>query len=87
MDLASNSADIRGTIIPAYLLNNLVGTVPVIGDILTGPEKEGIFAANYSAKGPINDLEIFVNPLTVLAPGILRDLFDLFSPDNTQSNE
>ncbi len=87
VDLASNSADIRGTIIPAYLLNNLVGTVPVIGDILTGPEKEGIFAANYSAKGPINDLEIFVNPLTVLAPGILRDLFDLFSPDNTQSNE
>ena len=87
VNLASNSADIRGTIIPAYLLNNLVGTVPVIGDILTGPEKEGIFAANYSAKGPTDDLEIFVNPLTVLAPGILRDLFDLFSPDNTQANE
>ena len=59
----------------------------MIGDILTGPEKEGIFAANYSAKGPTDDLEIFVNPLTVLAPGILRDLFDLFSPDNTQANE
>ncbi len=87
IDLASNSADIRGTIIPAYLVNNLVGTVPVIGDILTGPEREGIFAANYSAKGPTNDLEIFVNPLTVLAPGILRDLFDLFSPDNTQPDE
>ena len=87
VNLASNSADIRGTIIPAYLLNNLVGTVPVIGDILTGPEKEGIFAANYSAKGPTDALEIFVNPLTVLAPGILLDIFDLFSPDNTQANE
>jgi len=87
IDLTSDSADIRGTIIPAYLLNNLVGTVPVIGDILTGPEKEGIFAAQYSAKGPTEDLEIFVNPLTVLAPGILRDLFNLFSPDNAQPVE
>ena len=62
-----------------------MGTVPVIGDILTGPEKEGIFAATYTAQGPVDDLEIFVNPLTVLAPGILREFFNLFFPDKPQS--
>ena len=84
INLNKKSADLNGTIIPAYLLNNIVGTVPVIGDILTGPEKEGIFAATYSARGPTNDLDIAVNPLTVLAPGILRDLLNLFLPNNPQ---
>ena len=84
IDLNKKSANLNGTIIPAYLLNNIVGAVPVIGDILTGPEKEGIFAATYSARGPTNDLVISVNPLTVLAPGILRDLLNLFLPDNSQ---
>ena len=84
IDLNQKSADLNGTIIPAYLLNSIVGAVPVIGDILTGSEKEGIFAATYSARGPTNDLEISVNPLTVLAPGILRDLLNLFLPKKYQ---
>ena len=42
-------------------------------------------ALDVEAMAPL--LEIFVNPLSVLAPGILRDLFDLFSPNSTEPAE
>ena len=74
------TADLKGTIIPAYVLNSFVGHVPVIGDILTGGDGQGVFAATYHAQGPLDDVTISVNPLTALAPGILRDLFNLFEP-------
>ena len=71
-------ADLDGTIVPAYLLNSALGNIPVIGELFTGGEGQGIFAATYSVRGPIDDAEITVNPLAALAPGILRDVFLIF---------
>jgi hypothetical protein len=67
--------DIEGTIVPAYLLNTALSGIPVIGDILTGPDGEGVFAATYQMEGARTDPDVFVNPLAALAPGILRELF------------
>ncbi|SVB93545.1 uncharacterized protein METZ01_LOCUS246399, partial [marine metagenome] len=80
INLDNHTIDLSGTIIPAYVLNSIVGHLPVIGDILTGGDGEGVFAATYRAQGPLKDAAITVNPLTALAPGILRDLFKLFEP-------
>ena len=86
--LADNDTiDLSGTIIPAYVLNSIVGHLPVIGDILTGGDGEGVFAATYRAQGPLKDAAITVNPLTALAPGILRDLFKLFEPLQATPNK
>ena len=74
VDLARDWIDLAGTIVPAYFLNTALGRIPVIGDILTGGEGEGVFAATFVAEGPRQAPSVFVNPLAVLAPGILRDL-------------
>jgi len=70
--------DLKGTIVPSYTLNNVVGNVPVLGDLLTGGEGQGVFAANFTMKGDSDDPDVAVNPLSMLTPGFLRHLFDAF---------
>lgn len=77
IDVGGERADLQGTIVPIYGLNRLLGSIPVLGDILTGGEGQGIFAATYQIQGPLNDPSVRVNPLAVLAPGFLRNLFFL----------
>lgn len=69
--------DIEGTVVPAYTLNSMLGKVPLIGKALVGGEGEGIFATNYSVKGPYTDAKVTVNPLSLLTPGFLRGIFDV----------
>ncbi len=64
--------DLNGTIIPISPINKLVSKIPLLGHILTGGENQGIFAATYKIKGSSADAKTSVNPLSVLAPGILR---------------
>ena len=72
LDRAAESANLKGTIVPAYTINSMLGKIPLLGDILVGREGEGIFAFTYSVKGPIRNPRVIVNPLSALAPGILR---------------
>ncbi len=75
IDLAADTADLKGTVVPAYTINSVLGRIPLIGDILVGPKGGGVFAVTYSVKGPLDDPDIAVNPLAALAPGVLRGLF------------
>ncbi len=74
-DLGRDRLDLQGTIVPAYALNSILGNVPVIGPLLLGGEGQGLFAANYRVIGSAADPQVSVNPLSALAPGFLRRLF------------
>lgn len=77
VDLAKDSAKLRGTIVPVYGLNRIIGQIPILGDALSGGAGQGIFAATWHLEGPLDDPQVSVNPLAVLAPGFLRNLFFL----------
>lgn len=70
-----NQMALRGTLAPAYTLNSIFKRVPVIGGILTGGQGGGLIAFRFSMDGPIDDPEVIVNPLSVLTPGIFRNVF------------
>ena len=70
-DNALREIDVSGTIAPMSGLNQFIGSIPLVGKILTGGSG-GVFAATYSIKGKSDDPEIGVNPLSVVAPGIIR---------------
>jgi uncharacterized protein YhdP len=74
-DLGRDRLDLQGTIVPAYALNSIIGNIPVIGSLLAGGEGQGLFAANYRVTGSAADPKVSVNPLSALAPGFLRRLF------------
>ncbi|HSA80816.1 MAG TPA: AsmA-like C-terminal domain-containing protein [Geminicoccaceae bacterium] len=75
VDLARDQLDLQGTVVPVYGLNRMIGKIPLVGPFLSGSEGEGAFAATYSMTGPLSEPQIRVNPLAVLAPGFLRELF------------
>ena len=65
--------DIKGMIAPAYGLNTFIGSIPLVGSLLSG--KDGtVFAANYTIKGDVDDPEIGFNPLSALSPNSLKEL-------------
>jgi hypothetical protein len=74
-DLGQDEIDMQGTLVPAYMLNSIIGNVPLIGQLLLGGEGQGLIAANYHVAGSGSDPKVTINPLTALAPGFLRRLF------------
>lgn len=82
VDLDRRAVDLAGTIVPAYAVNGLLGRIPLVGGLFSGfTEGGGLIAATYGIKGPIDDPQILVNPLSALAPGFLKTLFGIGEPD------
>ena len=65
----SGLVSLRGTLVPAKTLNNLIAKIPVVGDILIGKSVgEGVFGISFKVKGFPNDLKTTVNPIKTLTP-------------------
>ncbi len=73
---ADSSMSLSGAVIPAYQVNSFLGRAPIIGDLIVGREGEGILAVAYTVTGPNAEPRVTINPLSALAPGILRRMFD-----------
>ncbi|MBS0279515.1 MAG: AsmA-like C-terminal domain-containing protein [Proteobacteria bacterium] len=79
---------LKGSLVPAYGLNSVLGNIPLLGDVLVSKKGEGVFGVTYSATGNAEQPKIDVNPLSVLTPGILRRIFEGHMPTaaNAPSN-
>lgn len=75
MDSKNRKLDLRGNVFPAYTLNSALGKIPFIGDFLVGGKGQGVFGLEYRVTGSADNPEIDVNPLSALAPGVLRRMF------------
>ena len=67
---------ISGTFIPAFGINNMAGAIPLIGTILGGGRDEGLVGITYKLFGPLDDPELTMNPISAIAPGIFRKIFE-----------
>ena len=77
LDLARQTFDMEGTIVPAYFFNSLLGDLPIVGRMFSPERGGGVFAATYTLRGPLDDPKVAVNPLAALTPGFLRGVFGL----------
>ncbi len=69
----------EGVITPLYALN---GTLErVFGKLFGRQRGEGLFSFVYKVKGTSDDPKITVNPLSILAPGVFREIFRTEMPD------
>ena len=73
----TSEMEVSGALLPIYGITKLIGKVPVLREIITGVENEGVFVTQFSITGPIDDPENSVN-LSSIVPGLFRDVF---SPD------
>jgi hypothetical protein len=72
IDYTRDDVHLRGTFVPFYGLNNMFGQIPIVGLFLGGGSKEGLVGINYEAVGPPGAPRITVNPVSAIAPGLLR---------------
>ncbi len=72
IDYVKNEVYLRGTFVPFYGLNNMFGQIPIVGLILGGGSNEGLLGITYEATGPPSAPRITVNPVSAIAPGLLR---------------
>jgi hypothetical protein len=85
IDRPKNAIAMKGTLVPLFGLNSVLGKIPVLGDVIVGKEGEGIFGMTYSVHGNADEPDVDVNPLSVLTPGILRRIFQGKIPTSAQA--
>ena len=86
IDYVRDQVQMRGTLVPLYGLNNMFGQIPIVGLFLGGGSNEGIFGITYEVSGPTSNPRQMVNPISAIAPGLLRKFFefrDILDRDRT----
>lgn len=73
---SDGSVDIQGTFIPAYAVNAALSGIPLLGPIVSGGQGEGIFGVTFALGGTIDKPQFQMNPISALAPGFLRKIFE-----------
>ena len=67
---------ISGTFVPAFGINNIAGAIPLFGKILGGGRNEGLLGITYKIVGPLAQPTMTFNPMSAIAPGIFRKIFE-----------
>ena len=65
----------KGTFVPLYGLNNMFGQIPIVG-LFLGGSNEGLIGVTYEIIGTPNKPVLRVNPISAMAPGLLRKIFE-----------
>jgi hypothetical protein len=68
--------DMTGTFMPAYGLNRIFGEIPLFGDLLGNGRDRGLIGVTFKLDGNAKSPRLQVNPLSVMAPGIFRQIFE-----------
>jgi hypothetical protein len=76
VDLDRDKVALKGTVAPVDTFNRILRAIPLIGE-LTGGSRGGLIGWTYEVKGAADDPKVTVNPLSMFAPGFLRNLFFL----------
>jgi hypothetical protein len=87
VDFSANDMRLRGTFVPLYAINNIFGQIPIVGIFLGGGSNEGLLGITYEASGPLSAPRIAVNPISAVAPGLLRKMLPtpgMFDPAYVQ---
>jgi hypothetical protein len=75
-NLENKVMDMQGVFSPLYLVN-------AIGSVFTR-KGEGLLGFNFTMKGPGDDPNVGINPLSIFTPGMFREIFRRPPPKLTE---
>ncbi|WP_174801824.1 DUF3971 domain-containing protein [Martelella limonii] len=73
---AAGNIDMTGTFMPAYGLNRIFAEIPLLGPLLGNGNDKGLFGITFRLTGKTEKPELIVNPLSAIAPGVFRRIFE-----------
>jgi hypothetical protein len=88
LDRPKNDIELKGTLVPLFGINSVLGIIPLLGDLLVSKPGEGIIGLSYAVSGDADEPRVMINPLSIMTPGILRRVFEGRMPNaaNAPSN-
>ena len=81
IDHLTQRLSLGGTYVPLQGINSALCGIPIVGQIITGIKCEGLLGITYAIQGPISNPQVVVNPFSMVAPGIFREIFAMTNPD------
>ena len=79
----SGLVSLKGTLVPAKMLNNLISKIPVVGNILVGNKVgEGVFGVSFKMKGLPGKVKTTVNPVKTLTPRFITRALERMTKKN-----
>ena len=76
VDFKAETVELGGTYVPLYGLNSALGSIPILGRVLVGRQGEGVVGITFAIRGKLDDPSVLVNPMSVMTPGIFRQIFE-----------
>jgi AsmA-like protein/uncharacterized protein DUF3971 len=76
VDFKAQTVELGGTYVPLYGLNSALGAIPILGRVLVGRQGEGVVGITFAIKGKLDNPSVLVNPMSVMTPGIFRQIFE-----------
>lgn len=83
VDFRAQQLNVGGTYVPLSGLNRALAPIPLLGPLLTGPRGEGVLGITFAIQGPMNNPQVLVNPLSLVTPGIFREIMQMTPEDPT----
>lgn len=83
----ANQVRMSGTFVPMYGLNNMFGQIPVFGLLLGGGSNEGLIGITYEVVGSPSTPVLRVNPMSAMAPGVFRKIFEFGTGKQNNPND
>ncbi|WP_159585856.1 DUF3971 domain-containing protein [Chelativorans xinjiangense] len=72
----NDTTAITGTFLPLYGINRVFGEIPIIGQILGNGRNGGLIGITYRLTGKLDAPTLEINPISAIAPGIFRRIFE-----------
>ncbi|MEL6748382.1 MAG: AsmA-like C-terminal region-containing protein, partial [Pseudomonadota bacterium] len=80
VNLGQNQIQLGGTYVPLYGINSALGGFPIIGDLFVSRRGEGLLGMTYAIQGALKNPDVVINPVSIVAPGIFRQIFEYRPP-------
>lgn len=79
-DFRTRTVNMAGTYGPLQGLTAGIALIPGLGELLTGPRKEGVFAITFAVQGPMAEPQVLINPFSLFTPGFFREISQVSFP-------
>ncbi|WP_237151856.1 DUF3971 domain-containing protein [Oryzibacter oryziterrae] len=77
VDFGRQTMRLGGSYLPASQLDSVLGAIPILGQTIFASGRAGLLGVSFHLGGSIDSPQLTVNPLSAMAPGIFRKLFEL----------
>ena len=72
---SNNRMNVKGTYLPGRALNRMVSKIPFLGLAFGKGKVNGLLGITFKLSGRYGNPKLQVNPLSIIAPGVFREIF------------